>query len=224
MNKPIKVEELNVEEVVLGKYKKYLNLSINKKRVYLRLKNVVCPFGVSDFNGNKDYSFQVSINKTIKEKLDKLQESLIKQCISNKDIKKDIKLKKITEETLSLNFNDMYKESEKYDPLMKMKFNKDWDNKDNIKVSFIEEKQVIKNMNTEELINKIGRMNKLDIVFTPSFYIISGKTLGVSMKVFAIKVSKRKDNTITKTQCLIEDSETEEEEVVESSSEEEEEQ
>lgn len=194
MMKPQPLETIEMNKVELKKWKKYNILSYNKSKLYLRLKNVECPFGVSDYNGNKKFAMNVSITPEIEKQLDLLQDKLIEDIIGNKDLNRELKLKRITKESLEYAFNNLYREStnDKYLSTMKVNFVKDYDHEGRIKTTLYEGNKLVGQSHDEHtLINAVGKFASVDLVLNPTFYNISGKTIGVSMKAYALKVNDK---------------------------------
>ena len=204
-----KLLNLDTNKITLTKNQKFYNINYEGKKLFVQLKGIKCPFGVSDYNGNKKFTTTLSVEDDIKTKLDELKNKLINEVLSNEELSRDIKLKNLSVEKLDSIFNDVYKDKSdgKYKPLMKINFNNDYNDAYKLKCCLIVNKKNLGNvLPVEQFTQEISTMSDLDLILTPLFYCINGKNIGVSFKAFAVKVHPRKTQH-SLTECLFSDEE-----------------
>jgi hypothetical protein len=216
MSKLININKINENELTITKTGKYYNVLEKERKFLIKIKNLITPFGIGDYNGNKKYSMLLNIEEEkIIKKLECIRLRLIEEVVSNSKISKDVNIKVKTEETISMIFNDLYKENKnatKYPGFVKMNFATEY-NTGLLKVGVIgEDNKSFGFKHTPETLKEfVGVGSLLDVVFSLNFYIMGGKQMGVSCKVYALRVKKKgvRNNLLG---IMLEDSDDEEEE------------
>ena len=203
----INLNELDVNKVKVVKNDKYYNLTYEDKPFLLRIKDTRTPFGISDWNGNKKYTMLVDIKEEDKEKLNEMKNVIINQLLSDTKLLDDVKVKTKNKEALQNIFNDMYRvnNNKEYFDTIKLNIVKDYNIENNYKLFLVKNKEPLgKSHKIETLQNEVERNSKLVAVFNPVFYIIGGKSMGVSMRAHALKF-ERAQNRVSYQEFLFDD-------------------
>ena len=190
-----KLSKLDIEKIELvkgGKFNNKVLLQYGDIPLYVKLKDIYSPFGLSTFKDSGKYSLSIHLQDELKTFLNQLKVRIFSLINSDKGLQKMLKMRKFNEDIFNNTFNNFYKEKEdsKFPALFKLNFINNYDDRERLDcLLYSTDREFIsKQHHPEELKQALGRKTTNDVCVQPMFYCVN-KTIGVTFKVKILKMT-----------------------------------